>query len=144
MGMPIGDGLAEIDLSSDFVFLDGDGTRLFMEATQNPVSGSEVATVMPKDPEDGWFLMFEYEAIGYVPDDEKDDLDPEAMLGSIRQGTDAANEERRSRGWQTMSTSVQKYQRYLARTPHAESSPTTCFAPPWWPWACPWWTWAPS
>jgi uncharacterized membrane-anchored protein len=102
MGTPIGEGLAEIDLPSEYLFLDAEGTRQFMELTQNPVSGTEVATVMPKDNQQGWFLVFEYEDVGYVPDDEKDSLDADAMLASIREGTEAANEERRKRGWTTM------------------------------------------
>lgn len=103
MTAPIGEDLAQIDLPEDYVYLDAEGTRQFMELTQNPVSGAELATVMPTDPEQSWFLVFEYEPIGYVPDDEKDSLDAEAMLASIREGTEAANEERRKRGWETMS-----------------------------------------
>jgi uncharacterized membrane-anchored protein len=103
MNAAIGNGLAHIELSESYVFLDADGTRKFMELTQNPVSGSEMATVMPTDPEQDWFLVFEYEASGYVADDEKDSLDAEAMITSIREGTEAANEERRSRGWDTMN-----------------------------------------
>jgi len=103
MTAPIGTSLAQIELSESYVFLDADGTRKFMEATQNPVSGIEMATVMPTDPEQEWFLIFEYEPVGYVSDDEKDSLDADAMLASIREGTEAANEERRRRGWGTMT-----------------------------------------
>jgi len=102
MGMPIGDGLAQIDLNSEYLFLGAEGTQLFMELTQNPVNGSEVATVMPRDAEQGWFLVFEYGDVGYVPDDEKDSLDAAAMIASIREGTESANVERRKRGWVTM------------------------------------------
>lgn len=103
MTAPIGDDLAQIELSEDYVYLDAAGTRQFMEATQNPVSGAEMATVMPTDPGQEWFLVFEYEDVGYVSDEEQDSLDAEAMIASIREGTEAANEERRRRGWATMS-----------------------------------------
>lgn len=102
MTAPIGDDLAEIDLGENYLFLDAAGTKRFMELTQNPVSGLETAAVMPADPEQSWFLIFEYEPVGYVPDDEKDSLDADAMIAAIREGTEAANEERRNRGWQTM------------------------------------------
>jgi uncharacterized membrane-anchored protein len=102
MAMPIGDDLAQIDLTSSHRFLDAEGTRLFLELTQNPVSGNEIATVMPQDVEEGWFLVFEYDDSGYVPDDEKDSLDANEMIASIRQGTEAANAERSRRGWSTM------------------------------------------
>ena len=99
----IGDDLAQIELSDEYIFLDAAGTRKFMEMTQNPVSETEVGTIMPSDPEQEWFLVFEYDSVGYVADDEKDSLDADAMLASIREGTEAANEERRNRGWDTMS-----------------------------------------
>jgi uncharacterized membrane-anchored protein len=103
MTAAIGDDLAQIELGESYVFLDAAGTRSFMEATRNPVSGSELATVMPTDAEQQWFLVFEYDDVGYVQDDEKDSLDAEAMLASIREGTESANEERRRRGWDTMT-----------------------------------------
>jgi uncharacterized membrane-anchored protein len=46
-----------------------------------------------------WFLVFEWDAIGYVKDDEADELEAEAILGSIREATEAANEIRVERGW---------------------------------------------
>ncbi len=99
---PIGDGLAEIELSEEFVFLDGDGTRRLLDLTQNPTNGQEVATVAPVSEEEGWFLIFEWDPVGYVPDDERDALDAPEMLTAIRTGTEAANEERARRGWATM------------------------------------------
>jgi len=98
----IGPNLAEIQLSESYVFLDGDGTKRLMELTQNPVSGNELATVSPVAENENWFVVFEYDPIGYVKDDEKDALDADAMLASIRKGTEASNDERRERGWATM------------------------------------------
>jgi uncharacterized membrane-anchored protein len=91
--MPIGE---------DYLYLDADGTKRLMELTQNPVSGLEMATVAPASNDANWFLVFEFDQVGYVPDDEKDSLDADAMLTAIREGTEAANEERRARGWGTM------------------------------------------
>jgi len=42
---PIGDDLAEIDLGEAQIYLDRAGTRRFLELTQNPTSGSEMAVV---------------------------------------------------------------------------------------------------
>jgi uncharacterized membrane-anchored protein len=98
---PIGE-FAQMKLGDDYIYLDADGTRKLMELTQNPVSGLEQATVAPASDQTSWFLVFEFDKIGYVPDDEKDSLDADAMLTSIREGTEAANKERRERGWTTM------------------------------------------
>ena len=100
---PIGSDLSEIDLDESFVYLDGTGTRMLMELTENPLTGREVATVAPASDQEQWFLVFEYDESGYVADDERDDLDPYAMLESIREGTEASNKERRKRGWDTLS-----------------------------------------
>jgi uncharacterized membrane-anchored protein len=99
---PIGSDLAEIDLDEDYVFLDGEGTRRFMELTQNPVSGQEVGTVAPVAEDAMWFVVFEFDDVGYVSDEEKDALDADAMLASIRESTEAANREREKRGWSPM------------------------------------------
>ncbi len=99
----IGDNLAQIDLPEGYVYLDAAGSQQLMQLTQNPVSGMEMATIAPVAEDEGWFLIFEFEDTGYVPDDEKDDLDADAMLESVRAGTEAANEERREMGWATMS-----------------------------------------
>jgi uncharacterized membrane-anchored protein len=100
---PIGDDLAEIDLTDQYVFLDAEGTKQLMELTQNPATGVEVATIAPAAQDASWFLVFEYEPIGYVPDDEKDQLDADSMLQSIKEGTEQANEERKERGWGTLT-----------------------------------------
>ena len=94
--------IAEIDLSSEYVYLDDEGTQKLLALTQNIPSGAELATLAPKNDEQ-WFVVFEFDESGYVADDEKDELDADAMLESIRAGTEAANEERRKRGWETMT-----------------------------------------
>ena len=117
--MPIGGELAEIDVDDGYSFLDAEGTKQLMEMMQNPVSGTELATVAPATADQSWFVVFEFDASGYVPDAEKDDLDPDAILESLRQGTEAANEERRRRGWETLSiVGWQEPPHYDERTNH--------------------------
>lgn len=95
----IGDGLASIRLDTSYVFLDAEGTRQLMELSENPVDGSEVATVAPSAMDEGWFLIFEWSPIGYVDDSEGSSIDADALLASIRAGNAEANKERRRRGW---------------------------------------------
>ncbi len=103
MTAPIGNDVAEMTIGEDYLFLDAAETQRFLELNQNPVSGEELATIAPISEEKGWFVIFEFSEVGYVSDEEKDDLDPEAILSSIREGTEAANDVRRERGWPTMS-----------------------------------------
>jgi uncharacterized membrane-anchored protein len=46
-----------------------------------------------------WYIVFEYDDIGYVKDDEKDDLDADAMIASIRESNKHGNAQRTSMGW---------------------------------------------
>jgi uncharacterized membrane-anchored protein len=96
---PVGSDLAEIDLAQGYRFLGAEASRKYMELLQNTTDGSEMATVLPPG-EANWFVIFEWDEMGWV-DDKDSDLDQEAILTSIREGTEAANEQRKERGWET-------------------------------------------
>lgn len=85
---------AEIDIPDGYDFLNPDDTTSLMEWMQNPGSVNEFYFA-PADMR--WFSVFSYEDTGYIEDD--DELDADSILGSIREGTEYANEERRQRGW---------------------------------------------
>jgi uncharacterized membrane-anchored protein len=96
--------IAEIKIPDGYRFAGHEGVRRFMELTQNPVSGRELGVlVSPSGPEDdSWFVIFEFNPIGYVKDDEKGKLDADAILTSLKAGNERGNEERRKRGWSTL------------------------------------------
>lgn len=85
-------GVAEMKVPEGFVFTDGNGAKKWGKLTTNPVSGKEIGLVGPAD--NRWLVLFEYEDVGYVKDDEKDDLDADELLESIKEGTAAFNDER--------------------------------------------------
>ena len=93
-------GQAEVKIPAGYIFAGGDDTRKLLEAMQNPTSGGELGFLAPADL--AWFVVFEYDDSGYVKDTDKDSLDANAMLASIRAGTEAGNKERQKRGWPTM------------------------------------------
>lgn len=99
MKAPIG-SLAEIDLPEGYVFLDEPGTLELLELTGNIAGGSELATVAKAD-DSNWFVIFEWDGMGWVDDSDRDELDPEALLSSLREGNEAANEQRSERGFST-------------------------------------------
>jgi uncharacterized membrane-anchored protein len=102
-GPSIGDlgSAAQVHVPAGYVFAGGDDTRLIMEANHNPTSGRELGYVSPAG--EDWFAVFEFDDVGYVKDDEKNSLDADAMLESIKAGTEAGNKERVRRGWPTMT-----------------------------------------
>src|SRR5262249_46604492 len=94
--------IAEIKVPSGFRFTGNDGTHTFLEMTGNPPSGDELGTIVPAEKSDdaeSWFVIFEFEDTGYVRDDDRNQLDPDALMKSIKDNTEEANKERARRGW---------------------------------------------
>ncbi len=97
---------ANVTVVGECVFTGAAGTAEFMTQLENPVNGDELGTVLcrlgdgPTASE--WFAIFEYDNIGYVKDDDKGSLDADAIMKSLREGTEAGNRERAKRGWQTL------------------------------------------
>ena len=96
---------ATIGVPSGCLFTGTDGVRMFLEATENIASGNERGVVMCQSGESAtpWFVLFSYDESGYVRDDEGSSLDADAILESVRRGTEEGNRERKRRGWGTMS-----------------------------------------
>jgi uncharacterized membrane-anchored protein len=93
-------GTASVGSKAQFVvppgygFLNPDDTRKLMELMRNPSHGQEYL-IAPEGM--SWFAVLEFEDTGYIKDDEK--IDPDALLESVRKGTEAGNAERKARGW---------------------------------------------
>ncbi|MBL8877526.1 MAG: DUF2167 domain-containing protein [Phycisphaerales bacterium] len=88
---------AEVQVPKGYAFLRASDTQNLLESFGNPTSGRELGLVGPDDL--SWFVVYEYDDCGYVKDDERDKLDADAMLKSIRAGNEAGNEERKKRGF---------------------------------------------
>jgi uncharacterized membrane-anchored protein len=92
---------AQVQVPAGYVFAGASDTRLIMEANHNPTSGKEIGFVSPSG--EDWYAVFEFDDVGYVRDDEKNSLDADALLASIKAGTEEANKERIRRGWAAMT-----------------------------------------
>lgn len=88
--------LAEIKVPEKFSFLDAKDTRRFLELTENIPEGDELGLIAS---EENWFILFSFSDIGYVKDDEKGKIDANAILESLKEGNEEANQERKKRGW---------------------------------------------
>ncbi len=94
----MGDGLASIEVPEGYLFADKAETQKIMKLTGNPPSDQEIGLIAPAEDGKNWFLVFESQEVGYVKDDDKDEIDADAILDSIKEGTEAANEEREKMG----------------------------------------------
>jgi uncharacterized membrane-anchored protein len=92
--------LAQLKVPEGLVFADADGTRRFLEITQNIPSGNELGMLLAEGETGAWFVVFTWADVGHVKDDEKGDLDADALLASMREGQAQSNEERAKRGWE--------------------------------------------
>jgi uncharacterized membrane-anchored protein len=99
---PVGANLAEIDLPEGYVYLDRPGTVELLKLTGNLTGETEQATVAKSD-DSGWFVIFEWDPSGWVDDSDRDELDAEALLESLRENNTAANEERVRQGLTEMT-----------------------------------------
>ena len=96
--------LAEIKVPEGYRFAGADGTRKFLELTQNPPTGGELGVLIPerKGNEENigfWFVIFEFNNIGYVKDADREKLDADNLLRGMQTNTEEGNKERARRGW---------------------------------------------
>jgi len=95
---PIGGNLAEIELPEGYVFLDRDGTLELLRMTGNLTGDSEMAAFAKADEQSGWFVIFEWDDSGWVDDSDRDELDADGLLDSLKENDKAANAEREKLG----------------------------------------------
>jgi uncharacterized membrane-anchored protein len=89
--------MAKIDVPEGYVFLGAKDTQKLLVAMQNLISERELGLIGPQSLD--WFVVFEFSDIGYVKDEEKDKLDADKMLASLREGSIESNKERKRRGY---------------------------------------------
>jgi uncharacterized membrane-anchored protein len=94
------DKYAQLELPDGFMFTGAQGTQRILEDRGNPTSGNELGFLMPTN--GGWFVVFRFEDVGYVKDDDKNKLNPDKLLKSIKEGTEASNKLREKMGTSAM------------------------------------------
>jgi uncharacterized membrane-anchored protein len=97
--------IGEIDVPKGCGLTQEKGATTYLELTENIPDGDEVGLLRCEDgnnAEQHWFVIYTYDESGYVKDDEKGHLDPNAILASMRKATDESNLERKKRGWDAM------------------------------------------
>lgn len=71
----------------------------FYDLTKNTTSGNERGVVLPIGLGEEWWLDFSFDAMGYVKDADKEELDADAILKAKQEGQKEGNAARRARGW---------------------------------------------
>lgn len=94
----LGDKVAELSLDATVVLAGREDTRRLLEQMDNTPSGRELGLAAPTAEDQDWFVIFEFDPVGLVKDDEAHQIDADALLASIREGTEEANERRKGSG----------------------------------------------
>ena len=97
-------GEAHIIIPEGYRFTDRQGTQTLMQLYGNLLTQWEQGYIEPEDENEGWFVVFEYEESGHIKDDEKSDLDADAVMESFKEGDKVSNEERKSMGLPALNT----------------------------------------
>lgn len=72
----VGTKFADINLDKELLYLNEKDTKTFQEANYNNEStGLEIGSIYPKDEKESWYVVIEYEEVGYIKDNEKIDQD---------------------------------------------------------------------
>jgi uncharacterized membrane-anchored protein len=101
------DGLAKIDLTNDFRFLDHDDAgKVLHDIWGNPADPDVLGMIFPSDvgPADpgSWGVVITYEEGGYVKDDDADKINYDDLLKQMQQQDTEVNGERQKEGYPTI------------------------------------------
>ena len=89
---------AMLKLPEGYRFLGSDDTQRVLKEMGNFPSGSELGLVTATDREAHWFVVIRYVDSGYVKDDDATNWDADALLASMREGTEEDNRKRQAQG----------------------------------------------
>jgi uncharacterized membrane-anchored protein len=98
------DSLGEINVPQGFRYLDTNQTEYVLtELWGNPDGSGTLGMLVPENisvmADNSWAFIITYDAMGYVKDDDADDIDYEELLQEMKKDTEEANQEREKLGY---------------------------------------------
>jgi uncharacterized membrane-anchored protein len=102
------DGLAKIHLTNDFRFIGSDDARKVLhQIWNNPDDPDLLGMIFPKDKgpldDDGWAVLVNYEANGYVKDDDAEKINYDDLLKNMQQSVKDADPDRVKQGYPSLN-----------------------------------------
>jgi uncharacterized membrane-anchored protein len=91
--------LAHLNLPKGYLFANAEDTQKLMEYVGNTSSRRDIGLVAPNDQSKDWYVIFSYDPMGYVKDDESQSIDQNAILENIKAGTEEGNKRRKEQGF---------------------------------------------
>lgn len=90
---------ALLKLPKGYQFLGAQETQALLKRMGNFPSGSELGLITATGEGEQWFMVVRYIDAGYVKDDEAANWDADALMTSIKEGTEENNKQRQSQGF---------------------------------------------
>ncbi|HEX4386782.1 MAG TPA: DUF2167 domain-containing protein [Myxococcales bacterium] len=90
--------LAKEKVPKGAIFANAADARKLMEHFGNRTDGSELGLIASDVEGQNWFIIFEKREVGFIKDDDKNNIDADAILKSITDATEESNEERKKNG----------------------------------------------
>lgn len=95
-------GQAVLKLPAGRIFVPQPQAGRLLNAMGNPGTDSRLQGLVFPATRDNWFMTVRFEAAGYVKDDDAKDWNADDLLKNYREGTEAANAERKKMGFPEM------------------------------------------
>ncbi|CAN5319279.1 DUF2167 domain-containing protein [soil metagenome] len=92
---------AEIRIPAGFQFTNGADAMAILQGMGNLIDTPPEGLIGPEGLD--WFVVFFFDAAGYVKDDEKDELDADALFAEKKEIEKISNEHRRAAGLETLT-----------------------------------------
>jgi uncharacterized membrane-anchored protein len=101
-------GIGSFNIPQGFKFLGPEEARIVLEQLWgNPEDASTLGLIVPENAgvtgDDSWAFIVTYDEMGFVKDDDADDIDYEELLGSMQEDVETANEERLKLGYEAVT-----------------------------------------
>jgi uncharacterized membrane-anchored protein len=90
---------ARLNVPQGYRFLGALETQRLLKQMGNFPSGSELGLITSAAGAEQWFMVVRYIDAGYVKDDEAANWDADALMASIKEGTEEDNKTRQSQGF---------------------------------------------
>ncbi|MCJ8164154.1 DUF2167 domain-containing protein [Pontibacter sp. E15-1] len=102
------DGLAKIDVPKGFKFLDAEQAEYVLtELWGNPKTGTTLGMLVPEQygvlDTNSWVFNVEFDEIGYVKDDDANDINYADLLETMQEETLEGNSERTAQGYEALT-----------------------------------------
>lgn len=90
---------ATLNLPDNMFFVPRPQAERLMQAYGNGKDPSLLGVVMPTGDDEDWVVTINFDKAGYIKDDDARNWNVGELLDSLREGTEASNEERKNRGF---------------------------------------------